>query len=97
MRSCVVCATTYLYFAHQYNAFSGMEMRNPCPPVKPSVSIANGSAGLDGPVINCVSPDYVTEDADPLYYIRSYMRVPRGQSVTRASNALVRVRWLSEE
>ena len=67
------------------------------PPVKPSVPIANGSAGLDGPVINCVSHDYITEDSDPLYYIRSCMRVARGQSVTRASNALVRVSRMSEE
>lgn len=46
------------------------------------VAIANGLAGLDGPVINCVTRDYITDTADPLYYIRSYVRVAGGLRVT---------------
>lgn len=46
------------------------------------VAIANGLAGLDGPVINCVTRDYITDAADPLYYIRSYVRVAGGLRVT---------------
>lgn len=48
------------------------------------VAIANGLAGLDGPVINCVTHDYITDAADLLYYIRSYVRVPGGLRVIRA-------------
>lgn len=43
------------------------------------VAIANGLTGLDGPVINCVTHDYITDAADPVYYIRSYVRVQRGR------------------
>lgn len=46
------------------------------------VAIANGLAGLDGPVINCVTHDYITDAADPLYYIRSYVRAVGGLRVT---------------
>lgn len=46
------------------------------------VAIANGLAGLDGPVINCVIHDYITDAADPLYYIRSYVRAAGGLRVT---------------
>jgi len=41
------------------------------------VAIANGLARLDGPVINCVTHDYITDAADPLYYIQSYVRAAR--------------------
>lgn len=45
------------------------------------VAIANGLAGLDGPVINCVTHDYITDAADPLYYIQLYVRVAGGLRV----------------
>lgn len=51
------------------------------------VAIANGLAGLDGPVINCVTRDYITDAADPLYYIRLYVRVAGGLRVTYVSRA----------
>lgn len=66
----------HLHLSQEYNGFSRRNAFLPSPP-SPSVPIANGSAGLDGPVINCVSRDYITEDADPLYYIRSWIRVSR--------------------
>jgi len=55
------------------------------PPINGSpecVAIANGLAGLDGPVINCVTRDYITGAADSLYYIRLYVRVAGGLRVT---------------
>lgn len=67
------------------------------------VAIANGLAGLDGPVINCVTRDYITDAADPLYYIRAcsgrivrYVRAARRDGAIRVclpdarGNALVR-------
>lgn len=54
------------------------------------VAIANGLAGLDGPVINCVTRDYITDAADPLYYIRLYVRVAGGLRVTYVRRAASR-------
>jgi len=55
------------------------------------VAIANGLARLDGPVINCVTHDYITDAADPLYYIQSYVRV-RGRIARVTLRAARRVR-----
>lgn len=61
------------------------------------VAIANGLAGLDGPVINCVTHDYITDAADPLYYIQLYVRVAGGLRVRYVPLPSVRVCRTMEE
>lgn len=82
---------------------AGMRNASAYQPEPECVAIANGLAGLDGPVINCVTLDYITDAADPLYYIRAcsgrivrYVRAARRDGAIRVclpdarGNALVR-------
>lgn len=69
--ACISCTRAVRVHEYMWNA-STYQREPEC------VAIVNGLAGLDGPVINCVTRDYITDAADPLYYIWLYVRVAGG-------------------